>query len=596
MQQDAGGETIFERAHAWATHDPDPETQAEIRALITSAKAGDSAALAQLHDAFDRRLSFGTAGLRGAMGGGPRRMNRVVVAQSSLGLAAYLRDRANAGTTTHPPSVVIGFDARKNSRVFAQDAAEVFAGTGLHVFLFDRPVPTPVTAFAVRELAASAGVMITASHNPPQDNGYKVYLGDTDGGAQIVPPADRDIAQHIAAVAEQPFTAMPRSTSYTVIGQELADRYVTRVAASLSSKRPTEPATIARATDQGVGADTSPPLRVVYTAMHGVGAEYTRRVLRAAGLPTPMSVPEQEQPDGTFPTLEFPNPEEPGALDRAYRLAAEHQAPLVIANDPDADRLGVAALCTDERTADDATTSFRRLTGNEIGLLLGWRAAQRAHDEGRSGVLANTIVSSPALGAVAQHYGFEHVETLSGSKWLARIPNLIFGYEEALGYLVQPGVVGDKDGIAAAAEMIALAQDSLATSRTLWQLLDQASMTFGHFASRQIVMRFAHADEARSVSERIRTAPPSSFAECAVTQVRDYRTPGLAAIPANVLAYDLTNRARVMIRPSGTEPKLKVYIDAHSDQGSLADRRALTNAHLDRIEASVRRYLSELLS
>lgn len=570
---DPGIDALGRAVRAWIEADPDPETRAEAADLLAAAEAGDPEAEARLHDAFDSRLAFGTAGLRARLGAGPHRMNRVVVAQSSSGLAAYLLERAARGETADPPTAVVGYDARVMSDVFARDTAEVLAGAGVRVTLFPAPVPTPVTAFAVRHLGASAGVMITASHNPPSDNGYKVYLGDADGGSQIVPPSDREIAERIETAAQRPLAELPRSVDYRLAGPEIERAYVERTAAAVRA---------------GCRADTDQPaIEVVYTALHGVGAGPARRVLEAAGLPGVIAVPEQEQPDGAFPTLAYPNPEEPSALDLAYRLAEERGAQLVIANDPDADRLGVAALHPEER-------AFRLLSGNEIGLLLGWRAAERARAAGRGGTLANTVVSSPALGAVARRYGLEHVETLSGSKWLARIPGLIFGFEEALGYLVHPGVVGDKDGIAAAAEMLALARECRAEGRTLWDLLDEASLAFGRFASRQIVLRYPRTEEARAVSERARAHAPAAFGRRGVARVRDFRVPGLAAVTANVLAYDLDDGSRVMIRPSGTEPKLKIYIDACSDTGSIADRRAETDRALDGIEAAAREYLEEL--
>lgn len=573
---DPGLDALARAVREWIEADPDPATRAEAAELLAAAETGDGEAAARLRDAFDGRLAFGTAGLRAELGAGPRRMNRVVVAQSSAGFAAFLLGRAARGETADPPTAVIGYDTRANSEVFARDTAEVLAGAGIEVTLFPSPVPTPVTAFAVRFLGASAGVMITASHNPPRDNGYKVYLGDADGGSQIVPPSDREIAALIEEAARRPLAGLPRSAAYRLAGPEIERSYVERTAAAVR----------AGCAGRGAGADP-PPLDVVYTALHGVGAASARRVLAAAGLPAVISVPEQEQPDGSFPTLAFPNPEEPAALELAYRLAAERGAGLVIAHDPDADRLGVAAL-------HPAEGGFRRLTGNEIGLLLGWRAAERARAEGRGGVLANTIVSSPALGAVARSYGLEHVETLSGSKWLSRIPGLIFGFEEALGYLVHPDVVGDKDGIAAAAEMLALARECRAEGRTLWELLDEASLAFGRFSSRQIVVRYGRTAEAREASERARNRPPAAFGRHRVERVRDFREPGLAAVTANVLAYDLDDGSRVMIRPSGTEPKLKVYIDAFSDSGSAADRRAATDRALDGIEAAARAYLDGL--
>lgn len=608
---------LLDRVRAWVAIDPDPETRAEAERLLGRAEAGDLAATDCLRDAFQGRLRFGTAGLRAEMGAGPRRMNRVVVSQSSAGLASYLIEQAgktaaSTSTSTHArtaeavtaspaPRVVVGYDARTNSAVFARDTAEILAGAGLSVTLFADPVPTPVTAFAVRHLDAAAGVMITASHNPPRDNGYKVYLGGADGGTQIITPADREIAAHIARAAARPLAGLPRSRDYELASRQIVQAYVEANAAAARLSAPDAPSAPQHHPQQGAMPHSdrqqaktqhNETFSVVYTAMHGVGAELARRVFEAAGLPETHPVEAQDKPDGGFPTLAYPNPEEPGALDLAYAAAYTHGASLVIANDPDADRLGVAAFDPSNGGG------FRALTGNEIGLLLGWRAARRARARSAktgtgttTGTLANTIVSSPALGAVARHYGFDHVETLSGSKWLARVPNLIFGFEEALGYLVHPDIVGDKDGIAAAAEMIALAQECHSVGRSLWNELDQASMLFGHFESRQVVVRRGHADDVRAISEWVRTHPPTGFGWFGVARVRDFRTPGLAPVSANILAYDLADGSRVMIRPSGTEPKLKVYIDAFSYSGSLDERQTATTTALDSIEAGVRDYL-----
>jgi phosphomannomutase len=571
------------RVRAWIADDPDPVTRAEAETLLRLAESGDADAEARLRDAFDGRLVFGTAGLRAEQGAGPMRMNRVVVAQTSAGLAAYLLQRAEAGGER--PSAVVGYDARVNSDVFARDVAEVLAGAGVRVVLFPEPAPTPVTAFAVRHLDASAGVMVTASHNPPRDNGYKAFLGGADGGGQLVPPADREISERIEEAARTLFADLPRSSDYEVAGPELVDAYVTAAAEIMRAR--------ARAGSGSLGAE---PLVAVYTAMHGVGASVTRRLLAAAGLPEVVAVAEQDRPDGAFPTVEFPNPEEPEALDLAYRTARDCGAQLVIAHDPDADRLAVAA------PHPDSVGGYRRLSGNELGLLLGWRAAEREHTaalrEGRAvrGALANTIVSSPSLRAVAEAYGLEHVETLSGSKWLARVPGLLFGFEEALGYLVAPGLVPDKDGVMAAAEVLALANELHAQGRTIWQLLDEASERFGHFASAQVAVRCGKRAEVEALAARVRERPPTGFGAAAVREARDLLTPGAAAVPADVLAYDLEGGSRVMIRPSGTEPKLKVYLDAFCDEGSAADRRAAAAAELEGIEAAVRAYLEEAAS
>ncbi len=326
--------------------------------------------------------------------------------------------------------------------------------------------------------------------------------------------------------------------------------------------------------------------------MHGVGADTARRVYERVGLPTVVPVPEQNEPDGTFATVAFPNPEEPGALDLAFRTARGIEADLIVAHDPDADRLAIAL------PDPDAEGGYRRLTGNELGLLLGWRAAERervraaAAGEAPRGTLANTIVSSPALSAVARDYGIDYAETLSGFKWVSRVPGLIFGFEEAIGYLTHPDVVRDKDGILASADAIAMAQECKAAGRSVWQLLDEASMRFGHFASSQVVVRLDSVAAVIELAEWVRSNPPSTFGGSTVTSVRDLSLPGAAEVPANVLSYDLADGSRVMIRPSGTEPKLKIYIDTFSDRGSLGERRAAAATALRDVEAAVHHYLA----
>ncbi len=580
-------EHLIKVATEWAEHDIDLATRRECMDWVGRARAGDQTAITELDAAFSGRLSFGTAGLRGPLGPGPQRMNRVVVSQTSAGFAAYLRERAARGEAETPASVVIGYDGRVNSDVFARDTAEIMAGAGLRVFLFPQPGPTPLTAFAVRHLGVSAGVMVTASHNPPRDNGYKVYLGDLDEGSQIVPPVDAAIAELIDAVAARPLAELPRSSDYTVLGPGVADAYVAETAAAVVAGLPA-----ADTSGRPLAADT--PLNIVYTAMHGVGSDLARRVFTSVGLPAVTTVPEQDRPDGAFPTVAFPNPEEPGALDLAYRVARGVSAELIVAHDPDADRL---ALAFPDAASPDG---YRRLTGNELGLLLGWRAAERANARAQlagttvTGALACTIVSSPALGAVAAAYGLDYAETLSGFKWVSRVPGLIFGFEEALGYLTSPEIVRDKDGISASADAIAMVRELASEGRTIWDLLDDASERFGHFASTQITVRLQSMAAASTLAARIRREPPQAFGDVAVERLQDLLTPGLAEVPADVLRFDLVDGARVMIRPSGTEPKLKVYLDTFSDTGSAAERREAAERALSLLEAALSDTLAEL--
>lgn len=588
-------DALAAQLRSWTAIDPDPETRAEAESLLADlANAVDAAGIGELtsriRDAFDGRLAFGTAGLRARLGAGPLRMNRVVIAQISAGFAEYLlgaqavemnrtpEDRT--GTAQTRPSVVIGFDGRRKSDVFARDAAEILAGAGLSVTLFPDPIPTPLLSFAVRHLGATAGLMVTASHNPPEDNGVKVFL---DAGAQVTSPADHEIASAVAEAAERAFSELPRSRDFGIAPAAITQEYIRQTSEAISAGRP-----LASSSQRRSAQPT-----VVYTAMHGVGGDISRAVFAAAGLPDVISVAEQDRPDCDFPTLPYPNPEERGALDRAYALAKDHGAHFVLAQDPDADRLALAAPHPDE------PGGYRRLSGNELGLLLGWRIAERVGESGSTqgstqsstAALATTIVSSPALGAVARAYGLAHVETLPGFKWIARVPGLVFGYEEALGYLTTPHLTGDKDGVSAAAEVLALACELHAEGRTVWELLDLASERFGHFASAQVVVRTERTSETENISRRIREDPPADFDGIAVTRVRDFERPGHAPTPANVLAFDLEDGSRVMIRPSGTEPKLKIYLDAFSAIGSAQDRRAAAAATLGRLEGAVRRYL-----
>ncbi len=517
---------VVDLARAWRDQDPDPETRAELDRLIA---ARDEA---QLHDRFDTRLEFGTAGLRGRIEAGSNRMNRVLVSQAAAGFAAYLLSKEQE------PSVVIGYDGRKNSKLFATDTAELMAGAGVRAILLPRLLPTPVLAFAVRHLGVSAGVMVTASHNPPQDNGYKVYLGGDDHGSQIVPPADGAIAAEIERVAATlSVLELPRSQDYEVAGEGVLDDYVRRTAA-LSTRPPAS-------------------VRFVYTAMHGVGWETAHRVFVDAGLGEPVIVERQIEPDAAFPTVAFPNPEEPGAMDLAFETARAADAELVIANDPDADRLAVGIPVR----STSSGTEWVRLSGNEVGALLGWRAAERG-----ATVLAASIVSSPALAAVAQHYGIGYVDTLTGFKWVSRVPGLSYGYEEALGYLVDPDKVRDKDGISAAVEFVSMVAELKAAGRTIQDHRDAFAATFGDFASAQLSLRVTDLDDIGRMMARLRAHLPHAIAGIAVDSVDDFET-GVADFPhSDILRFRLADGARVIVRPSGTEPKVKVYLDASSDE------------------------------
>lgn len=550
VSEQTAGTDVLATARAWVEQDPDAETRAELQQLID---AGDTD---ELTARFAGRLQFGTAGLRAELGAGPLRMNRVVVTQAAAGLARFLIDSGR------DRSVVIGYDGRVNSDVFARDSAEVMRGLGLDVTLLPGALPTPLVAFAVRHLGVGAGVMVTASHNPPRDNGYKVYLGGDDEGSQIVPPVDAEIAAAIDVVAAGDVRSLDRATDYTVADQALVQAYVDATAATVPAA--------------GLPADAQPS--VVYTAMHGVGWETARAVFTAAGFREPAVVPEQIEPDGAFPTVSFPNPEEPGAMDLSIARGVAVGADLVIANDPDADRLALAI--------PDGAGSFRRLSGNEVGWLLGWRAAARAAAAGTTGVLAASIVSSPALSRVAEQHGLGYQDTLTGFKWVSRVPDLLFGYEEALGYLVDPQVVRDKDGISAALELLSLATELAADGRTIADQLDAFAERFGAFASGQVATRVDDLARIGEIMASLRSAAPTELGGVAVTATTDFLDGVEGFPPSDILRFDLDGGARVIVRPSGTEPKVKVYID------TVAATPAEASALADRLAAAVRPLVS----
>ena len=553
-------------AEAWIAQDPDPETRDELAAIVAGARSGDAAAADDLADRFDSRLAFGTAGLRGEIAAGPNRMNRVLVSQGAAGLAAFLLERAgdDAGEA---PSVVVGYDGRRNSEVFARDVAEVMSGAGVRAILLPRLLPTPVLAFAVRHVGTSAGVMITASHNPPNDNGMKVYLGGEDAGSQIVAPADAEIAAHILRVAETvAVPELPRGAVETA-PESVVDAYVAETAA--------------------VAEPPAMQPRVVYTAMHGVGWETMRRVLETAGFDVPALVSAQIEPDGRFPTVAFPNPEEPGAMDLSFEAARAAGADLVIANDPDADRLAIAI------PDPSAAEGYRRLTGNEVGLLLGWQVAEQhtgadGSDGTGRGTLACSIVSSPGLEAVARAHGLDFASTLTGFKWISRAPGLVFGFEEALGYLVNPRTLRDKDGISAGVAFLSLAARAAAEGRTVADRLDEFVERFGCFASSQVSIRVTDLSRIADVMARLRAEPPTDVGGIRVERIDDLARGVDGLPPSDVLRIRLEGDARVMVRPSGTEPKLKVYIDAAATEGSVAERRAAATDVVERLEAGMR--------
>lgn len=541
---------LFDSARAWAAQDPDGETREELLALIES---GDTASI---ESRMGKRLEFGTAGLRGELGAGPNRMNRVLVAQTAAGIRDYITEHFK-----NDASVVVGFDGRIKSAVFARDSAEIFAAAGISTLLFDGVVPTPVLAFAGKRLNTSAAIMVTASHNPPRDNGYKVYLGGANGGSQIISPTDSEIAAKIRAVADsQSFAEIPKSSNFEMLGEEMFQAYIAETAALTGE------------------IQNGDELKIVYTAMHGVGWKTTEALFSAVGLPRLFTVDAQLLPDGNFPTVAFPNPEEPGAMDLAFAKAREVGADLILANDPDADRLaiGIPDISADE--------GWRRLSGDELGLLLGHEAAKRAVADGRTGTLACSIVSSSALSKVAQHFGLGYQETLTGFKWVAKVPNLIFGFEEALGYCLDPVRTPDKDGISAALMTTAIACELFAQGKTIEQHLDDLGELYGHYATGQISIRVTDVSVIAKILKSLRSQPPATI-DGVAAKFTDLAIGSAELGPTDGLRFDLVDGRRVIIRPSGTEPKLKCYLQAIGDSKSaaadeLASLRVAMEKHL----------------
>ncbi|MDO5080748.1 phospho-sugar mutase [Buchananella hordeovulneris] len=563
----------FQAVRQWIATDPDPATRAELQTLLTAAEDGCEEARTELADRFSGTLQFGTAGLRGRLGGGPNRMNRAVVIRAAAGLTRYLLDTVPAA-----PVVVIGYDARHGSADFAADTAAVVTAAGGRALLLPRPLPTPVLAFAVRHLQADAGVMVTASHNPPQDNGYKVYLGGravTDGGqgAQIVSPHDVEIAARIAAAPAADAVARA-ADGWQVLGEEIVAAYLERLAQLPGTALP---------------AAQAAQVRIVLTSMHGVGGQTCRAALQAAGFTDVHEVAEQAQPDPDFPTVAFPNPEEPGALDLAFALARSVQADLIIANDPDADR------CSAAIADPQAPAGWRQLTGDEVGALLGQQAAALAVGGPRT-VLASSVVSSRLLGRIAAAHGLEHVTTLTGFKWISRVEGLAFGYEEALGYCVDPAGVRDKDGISATVRLAALAAQVKAAGRSLSALLDELAVAHGLHATAPLSIRVADLSLIATGMANLRAQPPQELAGSPVTEVVDLSAGWQRfALPATDGMVLLTAaQDRVIVRPSGTEPKLKCYLEVITPVAGVEElpaARARAQARLAQLQTEIRAVL-----
>ena len=499
----------------WIASDPDPVNAELLSKWLTENNE------IELRKSFNGFLEFGTAGLRGPVRPGPSGMNRAVVGRTAAGIAAFLISRGLS-------KVIIGRDARHGSLEFAQESAEIFSGAGLEVYLLPRELPTPVLAFAVNELKMDCGIMVTASHNPAIDNGYKVYLGGTfDGvayrGSQIIAPVDSDISKRISEVK----TPSPRGNNWETVGEEVIEKYVASCASDLREVM---------------------PQKIVYTAMHGVGTKTLLSVFDKAKFTTPILVTEQSEPDPDFPTVAFPNPEEPGAIDLAIKLATKKNADLVIANDPDADRCAIAAK--------DFSGNWRMLRGDEFGTLLGYYISKNQNVKGQT--FATTIVSSSALKKIATNAGADFAETLTGFKWLSKIEALAFGYEEAIGYCVDPLNVNDKDGISAALKIAQINSELLSRGSNIFSYLEEIWAEIGYHRTEQLSIRVSEISIIGKILSALTLNPPSDIAGLKVTEFEDLSK---SSLPTPGLRIRCGENVRVIIRPSGTEPKLKTYIE-----------------------------------
>lgn len=540
---------IFSQAQKWLDQDPDSQTRQELQDLILSRNS------AELGSRFATRLEFGTAGLRGELGAGPNRMNRVLVSQTALAIANFLKQ--NRSQYLDPQgllSVVIAFDARLNSDVFAMDSARIIAGAGIKVSLFDSPVPTPVAAFTGSKLKSSATIVVTASHNPPRDNGYKVYLGGPLFGSQLIPPQDAQIAAEIDEVASSlSYSQITQSDELEILGQAEIDAYISRAAELIPAQ-----------------ADGRDKLAITYTAMHGVGHRVIKKLFDDCGFRFE-SVPTQQEPDGSFPTVAFPNPEEPGAMDLSFETAKSLDSDLILANDPDADRLAVAIK---------SEAGYQMLTGDEVGLIL----ADRLAGLGKIRVMANSLVSLD-LTPVAQHYGLDYHQTLTGFKWISKVPEISYGYEEALGYCVDPEYTPDKDGITAALMIADLASELKAEGSDLGEHLVQLAKRYGHQKTAQVSIRVTDLGVIKKIMAGIRKSPPIELvgerceSEDLALGIRFPVSDGVILTSQN---------SRVVIRPSGTEPKLKCYLQYTGQSEKVASHK------LEELKAWASRLLEEL--
>ena len=535
--------TLRAEVQAWIADDPDPKTAAQLQSLMD---AEDESTLGKYFNGF---LQFGTAGLRGPIGPGPSCMNRAVVGRTAAGIASYMKKR---GMT----KVVVGRDARYGSEDYTIETAEIMSGAGMDVYVLPRPLPTPVLAFATAHLGCDIGIMVTASHNPPQDNGYKVYVGPVADGinyasSQIISPTDGFIARDIDAVTS--LKSLPRGSKWTELSEEVITEYVKRTSAL--APRPGD-------------------LKIVYTAMHGVGTETIQRVFNHAGFATLILVDEQCTPDPDFPTVAFPNPEEPGAIDLALKKARDFGADLVIANDPDADRCAAAI--------NDPQVGWRMLRGDELGIVFGeWIARSKP-----KGSFANSIVSSSTLRKISGHYGIDFQEVLTGFKWIAKIEDLAFGYEEAIGYAVDSDNVNDKDGISAAIFLAQIAMDLKRDGLTISDLLNQVWERHGFHGTEQISIRVTDMSAITHLLTGLRANPPREIAGRAVESIDDLAAPSDGLPPTDGLRIWLAGGIRIIVRPSGTEAKMKCYIEVVT----------ATSDESQKLLDEIRQPLKELLS
>ena len=533
-------EKLIAEVKSWIAEDPDPKTRSQLQEWLDQGKSDEIAGC------FQGFLEFGTAGLRGALGPGPSRMNRAVVSKTAYGLGSFMKKRGLG-------SIVIGRDARYGSEDFTTDTAEIMSGFGFTVYVLPRPLPTPVLAYAVRKLKCDVGVMVTASHNPPQDNGYKVYLGGLVDeieyfGSQIISPTDSKISWEIKNAPN--LNQVARDKKWQIVSEEIINDYIATTAQLINT--PTE-------------------INIVYTPLHGVGKETIVKVFASAGLKLHL-VQEQAEPDPDFPTVAFPNPEEPGAIDKSLELAEKLSADLVIANDPDADRCAIAI--------NDG--NWRMLRGDEVGAILGEYLATKLNGKL---VFANSIVSSSILGKIAAAHQIEFHETLTGFKYLSKVPGLRFGYEEALGYAVDPKSVNDKDGISAALVLAEIAAVRKKAGSSIAEMLDEIWKKYGFHGTRQLSIRTNRIEEIASVMKKLRTNLPDRIGDFTVSKIDDLASPSDGLPPTDGIRIWLDGKYRVIVRPSGTEAKLKCYIEVIA-----ADARA-AQPIIDQIELEFRSLL-----